>query len=482
MNSRNYHRFLSAVIVMILLPLGARSAEDPIYRAETLAAFPEIVRAANASGYAYARDEYLSDVIGARLSGSPQAEFAAHYVADQMRGLGLAVRLEKVMVPHWVRGVETAEMVDWPGRPGAIEQRLVVTALGGSVATAASGITAPVVVVRDFKELDALGASVRGKIVLYDVVFDKRLGAAGQGGDAYGEIVAYRGRGPSAAARYGAVATLIRSIGSADYRLPHTGLTFYKKGVPAIPAGALTTEDADMIARLAARGQVSVHLTLTPKILPDAPSENVIADLPGTADPEKIVIVSGHLDSWDLGTGATDDGAGVAEAMGVMSVLHDLKLRPRATIRFIAWMNEENGVRGGTAYAADEKATLPNHLAAIESDSGSAPPIGLNTSLSGAAAPFLEPIAESLIVNGSPHVTYDAGSETDIGPIAELGVPAFAPEQDDPKYFDYHHTAADTFDKVTPAGIAANVAVLATLAYGLADANRTPAREKVQDR
>ncbi|MBD5654406.1 MAG: M20/M25/M40 family metallo-hydrolase [Candidatus Eremiobacteraeota bacterium] len=482
MTALTFHRALFAIVLATLLPLDARAADPAIYDPATLAAFPTIVRAANASDYAYRQDEYLSDVIGARLSGSPQAEFGVQYVADRMRELGLKVRLEKVMVPHWVRGLETADIVDWAGRPGAIEQHLAVTALGGSVATPTSGITAPVVVVHDFKELDALGAAVRGKIVLYDVVFDKRLSAAGQGGDAYGAIVAYRGRGPSAAARYGAVATLIRSLGSADYRLPHTGLTGYKKGVPPIPAGALSTEDADLIARLAARGPVTVHVTLTPKTLPDAPSENVIADLTGSTDPEKIVIVSGHLDSWDLGTGATDDGAGVAEAMGVMAVLHDLRLRPRTTIRFIAWMNEENGVRGGTAYAADEKASLPNHLAAIESDSGAASPIGLNTSLSGAAAPFLEPIAESLVANGSPHVTYDAGSETDIGPIAELGVPAYAPQQDDPKYFDYHHTAADTFDKVSPSGITANVAVLATLAYGLADANRQPAREKFGER
>lgn len=477
MTSRYRSLALALAAGVLVVPLDSHAAEAPVYAPSTLAALPAIVRAARASDYAYRQDEYLSDAIGARLSGSPQAELGVRYVAAKMRELGLAVRLEKVMVPHWVRGAETAEATDWPGHSGSIVQKLAITALGGSVATPAGGITAPVVVVHDYKELDALGASVRGKIVLYDVVFDKHLAAAGLGGDAYGDIVGYRGRGPSAAAKYGAVATLIRSLGSADYRLPHTGLTGYKAGVPKIPAGALATEDADLIARLSERGPVTVHLTLTPQTLPNAPSENVVADLRGSTDPDKIVIVSGHLDSWDLGTGATDDGAGVAEAMGAMSVLHDLGLRPRATIRFVAWMNEENGVRGGNAYAVDEKSSLPNHIAAIESDSGADAPDGISTSLSNASEPFLEPIAEALVANSSPHLTYQGGSETDIGPIVKLGVPAFAPEQNSPTYFAYHHTAADTFDKVSETGIAANVAVLATLAYGLADAIRSPARE-----
>jgi len=388
--------------------------------------------------------------------------------------------MEPVTVSHWVRGEETGELTAWPGRMTDTTQKVVLTALGMSVATPEGGITAGVVVVNDFAELAALGsAGVRGKIVLYNVKFDKRLALAGDGSDAYGEVVGYRFAGPSAAARLGAVATLVRSLGSADYRLPHTGSTGYAKGVTPIPAAAITAEDAELISRLAKNGPVTMHLTMTPRFLPDVKSENVIADLRGSESPDQIVIVSGHLDSWDLGTGATDDGAGVAQAMGVMSVLHDLGLRPRRTIRCIAWMNEENGVAGGRAYAADERAHIADTVAAIETDSGAAYPLGFNTSLSRAADPFLEPIANALVANGSPQIRFANDSETDVGPIVELGVPAYAPVQDDPKYFDYHHTAADTIDKVDPAGMAANTAVLATLAFALADAVSLPAREPV---
>ncbi len=308
------------------------------------------------SDLAYREDAYLSDVIGPRLSGSSQDAAAVAYVADRMRALGLAVRLEPVMVPDWVRGEESASLVNWAHRPAGDTQKIVVTALGTSVATPPQGITAPVVVVHGFDELATLGARVRGAIVLYDVPFDKRLAAAGEGGDAYGEVIGYRSRGPSAAAKLGAVASLVRSLGSADDRLPHTGLTHYAAGIAKIPAGAVTTEDAELIARLAQRGPVTMHLTLTPRTLPDAKTDNVIADLPGTGSPACSVIVSGHLDSWDLGTGATDDGAGVAEAMSAMATLHDLAVKPRCTIRFIAYANEESGQRGGATYARDETA------------------------------------------------------------------------------------------------------------------------------
>jgi len=429
------------------------------------------------SDLAYREDAYLSDVIGPRLSGSSQDAAAVAYVADRMRALGLAVRLEPVMVPDWVRGEESASLVNWAHRPAGDTQKIVVTALGTSVATPPQGITAPVVVVHGFDELATLGARVRGAIVLYDVPFDKRLAAAGEGGDAYGEVIGYRSRGPSAAAKLGAVASLVRSLGSADDRLPHTGLTHYAAGIAKIPAGAMTTEDAELIARLAQRGPVTMHLTLTPRTLPDAKTDNVIADLPGTGSPACSVIVSGHLDSWDLGTGATDDGAGVAEAMSAISTLHDLAVKPRCTIRFIAYANEESGQRGGATYARDETARLGTIVVAIESDSGAAMPIGFGTSLSAAAAPALEPIAAALRTIGAPVIEYGIGSETDVEPLALASVPVFAPVQHDPKYFDYHHTAADTFDKVDKAGIAQNAAVLATLAYGLSQAAPGVARE-----
>src|SRR5213592_3852037 len=248
------------------------------------------------------------------------------------------------MVPHWLRGEETAALVQFPGQADNTVQKIVLCALGASVATPANGITAEVVVAKNFDELKALPHDkVAGKIVLFNYPFDKQMAAEGRGGDAYGEAVVYRGDGPSAAALQGAIACLIRSVGGADYRLPHTGMTDYAKDAPKIPAGAVTTEDADLMANLVPQGPVKMKLVLTPQTLPDIESANMIADIKGSEHPEQVVIVSGHLDSWDLGTGAIDDGAGVAVSMETANLIQNLRLKPKRTIRVIAWMNEENG-------------------------------------------------------------------------------------------------------------------------------------------
>src|SRR3984957_19177030 len=287
--------------------------------------------------YAYRQLAHLTENIGPRPTGSIQASAAAEYVAAELRRLGLEVRLEPVTVPHWVRGAETAVLTEYPGMVPNTTQKIVLTALGGSSATPADGLTADVVTVDTFEELQALGRDkVAGKIVLFDELFDKQKAAAGFAFASYGDAVLYRVAGPKAAAGLGTVAALIRSIGSADYRLPHTGIS-----VPAgIPAGAVTAEDADLIVHLAAQGKVRMHLTLTPQKLPDETSYNVIADLKGSEHPEEIVVVSGHLDSWDLGTGAIDDGAGVVIAMETAEILQRLHLRPARTLRVIAWMDE----------------------------------------------------------------------------------------------------------------------------------------------
>ena len=257
-----------------------------------------------------------------------------------MRKLGATVTLQPVKVPHWVRGAETAELVDYRGRPAGLSQRVVLTALGNSGATPAAGLTAPVIVVHSLDELNARAADVKGRIVLIDVPFDQAMANNGLAGTAYGEGSRVRVTGPARAGKLGAVAALVRSVGGANFRIAHTGVTLFNDAKP-IPAAAVTTEDALLITRLAARGPVSMHLTLTPQTLPDADSFNVIADWPGTDKADEIVIVSGHLDSWDLGTGANDDGTGVAGAMGVIATLKSLDYRPRRTIRVIAWMNEE---------------------------------------------------------------------------------------------------------------------------------------------
>jgi len=459
-------------VLMMLLPTVAfaQFGQGPQvpnpFSPQTMQEMKQIQQAALNSDYAWRQLAHLSENIGPRLSGSPQAQAAVDYVADEMRKLGLEVRTEKVMVPHWVRGAETAALVEYPGQAPGSTQKVVLTALGGSVATPADGITAEVVVVNDFDELQALGRDkVAGKIVLYNVPFDKRLAAQGNGGAAYGLSVMYRGGGPSAAARLGALAAINRSAGGGDYRSPHTGATNYAADAPKIPAAAICAEDAEMIAHLAQQGTVRMHLVLTPQTLPDAPSYNVVADIKGSEHPEQVVIVSGHLDSWDLGRGAIDDGAGVAVSMQVANLLKQLNLHPKKTIRVIAWMNEENGGMGGRTYAKDHAGEVANHYAAIETDLGAGHPTGFGAPAG--AMGLLRPIASVLLSSGAGLIT-PGGGGSDIGPLATQGVPTFSPIQDSRFYFNYHHTAADTLDKVDPRELQENAAVVAVLAYGLA--------------
>lgn len=442
----------------------------PPYSAQTLADMKRLQEAALKSDYAYKQVAHLSNNIGPRLSGSAQAQKAVEYVAGELKALGLEVQLEKVMVPHWVRGEETGALVQFPGQAPNTTQKIVLTALGGSVATPASGLTAEVVVARNFAELQALGREkVAGKIVLFNYPFDKEMAAQGHGLDAYGEAVAYRGAGPSAAARLGAVAALIRSVGGAEYRIPHTGATRYANDAPKIPAGAVSAEDADLIASLVPQGPVGMRLLLTPQQLPDAVSYNVIADLKGSEHPEQVVIVSGHLDSWDLGTGAIDDGAGVAVAMQVANLARQLQLRPRRTIRVIAWMNEENGLMGGRTYAQNRVAEMANQFAALESDLGAGHPLGLNIRAKQEVLPLLEPVAQVLQATGAGLLAFSEDTGSDLIPMAAAGVPTFSPMQDNRTYFNYHHTAADTLDKIVPGELAENAAVMAVTAYALAN-------------
>jgi carboxypeptidase Q len=429
--------------------------------------------AALSSDYAWRQAAHLTENIGPRLSGSPQAQQAVDYVASELRRLGLDVKLEKVMVPHWVRGEERAELTIYPGQPPpvpgqqtATTQKIVLTALGNSAATPPEGLTAEIVVVDSFDELAALGRDkVAGRIVLFNEKFDKGMAAAGHGLEAYETAVAYRGRGPLAAQQLGAAAALVRTVGGADFRLPHTG----NSTRAGIPAAAVTAEDADLIADLSKQGRVVMHLVLTPQTLPDEVSYNVIADLRGSERPEQIVIASGHLDSWDLGTGAIDDAAGIAVAMQTANLCKQLGLQPSRTLRVIAWMNEENGSRGSAAYMADYKDSLPSHVAAIESDLGANHPLGFGGFFDPSAIPILRQIAGELAPIGANLVENTGESGADIDPLAEAGVPVFAPMQDSRFYFNYHHSAADTLDKIDPHELAENAAVMAVLSYALAD-------------
>ncbi len=441
-----------------------------LYSDATIDEMRQIQKAATATDYAYRQDGYLSNNIGPRLAGSAQAERAVQYVADEMRSLGLEVRLQKVMVPHWVRGLEHGELIEYMGMAPGTTQKVVLTALGGSIATPADGITADIVVVSSFDDLAALGRDkIAGKIVLFNYKFDRTMAASGFGGAAYGQAVQYRFGGAVAAARFGAIGVLVRSAGGSQNRLAHTGLMGYTDGVTKIPAAAVSFEDAETIAWLAKMGKVRIKLTLTPQTLPNAVSYNVIADLKGSEKPDEVVIVSGHLDSWDLGTGAIDDGAGVAVSMQVPFLLKTLGLRPIRTIRFIAWMDEEQGGSGSKVYFEEQKGNIARHFAAIESDLGASHPLGLYFAGKAEALPFLTPISNILNAQGAGLVQQQGGVGADVGPLTEKGVPSFAPWFDQRTYFNYHHNAADTFDKVNPKEISDVGSVVAVLAYGLAN-------------
>jgi hypothetical protein len=470
------HSLSLTVLASVLLSAGviAAPANDP-------ATLAQIRDSAMANDWAYERLADMTDLVGPRLSGSAGAAAAVEQVADAMRKLGAKVTLQPVKVPHWVRGAETAELVDYTGRPAGITQKIVLTALGGSGATPAAGLTAPVIVVRSFEELKAQGAKVKGSIVLFDVAFDQEMADRGHAGSAYGRGAGFRFGGPKLAAEMGAAGALVRSVGGANYRIAHTGATGLVDGA-RIPAAAVTAEDAMLMSRLSARGPLKMRLVLTPQNLPDADSFNVIADWPGSDKADEVVIVSGHLDSWDLATGANDDGTGVVGAMGVIETLKKLNLKPRRTIRVIAWMNEENGTRGGKAYFEANKDKLDKHFAAIESDSGGGRPFGFIGSVTQPMVKYFAPLQTALQPIGAGiFERHDIAGAADTGPLERAGVPVFEPLVDSSAYFNYHHTAADTLDKVSPLELKRHVAVMTSLTWYLANMEENIGRVPQQD-
>jgi len=443
-----------------------------LYSEKTMKELELLQQAALAGDYAYRITRHLSNNIGPRLSGSAQAQTAVEYVADEMRKAGMEVRLQKVMVPHWVRGIETGEVIDFPGMAANTTQKIVLTALGGSVATSTDGLTAEIVVVKSFEELNELGRDkIAGKIVLYNNKFDTKMQESGFGGAAYGQAVQFRFAGAMNAARLGAVGVLVRSAGGSQNRLAHTGSMGYDPNIAKIPGAAVSYEDAEMLAHLASEGRVRVRIVLTPKTLPDAISYNVIGDVKGSEKPDEIVVVGGHLDSWDLGTGAIDDAAGVAVSMQAAYLVKKLNLKTRRTIRVVAFMNEENGGAGGRGYFDEYKSAV--HFAAIESDLGASHPLGFDFSGKPEALPFFAPLSNVLLSQGANQVQLRPGGVgADIAPLTQAGVPSFAPWFNQQTYFNYHHTAADTFDKVNPKELGELGAVMAVLAYGLANLER----------
>ncbi|HEX7380701.1 MAG TPA: M20/M25/M40 family metallo-hydrolase [Nevskiaceae bacterium] len=426
----------------------------------------------------YAESELfiLTNQIGARPAGSPAAQAAATQVSTAMRVLGLEVHDMPVTVPRWVRGEERATLLEYPGQPTGVERPIAVAALGNSPATSDDGLEAPLLVVHSYDELQLHAKAARGRIVLFDVPFSQRLADNGYAATAYARAAGYRLHGPAAAARLGAVAALVRSAGGAENALLHTGSTLWSADDPAqIPAATVTAEDATLLAQLAAKGTVRMRLLLKPQTLPPAPDRNVIADLRGTNDPSQIVVVSAHLDSWDLGSGAQDDAVGVAVTMGVAAVLRQLNLRPRRTIRFIAWANEENGLSGALAYRREMASSLADHVAAIENDTGAGQPFGIAAQITPDSMPLLAPVFDALTPMGTSILVRSAHPvAADIAPLNAAGVPGFAPLVDMRHYFDVHHSAADTLDKIDPIDVRRQVAVEAVLAWWLANADALP--------
>ena len=431
------------------------------------AAAEQLITAALRDSAAYARLARLVDGFGHRHSGSESLERSLDWIVAEMRRDGFEnVRKEPVMVTHWVRGAESAELI----RPW--RKPLAMLGLGRSIGTPAGGIRAPVLVVRSFAELRARAADARGKIVLFNVPFDTTLHPFA----AYGRAVQYRGVGADSASAVGAVAALVRSVTPHSLNTPHTGaMSPYDTSgrIRPIPAAAVTVEDAEMMQRLQDRGErIEVHLTMGARTLPPARSHNVVAEIRGSEKPEEIVVMGGHIDSWDVGQGAMDDAGGCVAAWEALRLIKALGVRPKRTIRVVFWTNEEIGLAGATGYRDAHRHEVDKHVLAMESDNGVFRPLALQVGAGPGGIAMMQSVASLL-----GHVGVDSaragGAQADISPLYALGVPAFNIATDASKYFWYHHSHSDTIDKLNPVDLARNVAIFAVVANTFANSAET---------
>jgi carboxypeptidase Q len=412
-----------------------------------------LIAEASASHFAWDRLAELGDTFGHRLSGSASLEAAIQWAAAEMRKDGLEnVRLDPVKVPHWVRGDERAEIIE-PGH-----HRIAMLGLGNSVGTPPDGVEGEVLVVRSFEDLEGRAPHVKGRIVVYNAPFTT-----------YRETVRYRTDGPSRAATLGAVAALVRSVGPPGLRTPHTGALRYAAGHPMIPAAAIATEDANRLQRMQDRGnRVRVRLRMGAHFLPDADSFNVIGEIRGRERPDEFVVVGAHIDSWDVGTGSTDDGAGCVVTWEALRLMRKLDLRPRRTVRVVLFTNEENGLRGAFDYRDRYRDELPNHVMMLESDSGVFRPTGFGFTGSDTARQRVRQIAALLRPIGADTIG-PTGGGADIGPsVQAASIPAMSLEVDG-DYFLIHHTEADTVDKIDPDHMSRASAAVAVMAFVVAD-------------
>ncbi|AFL86648.1 putative aminopeptidase [Terriglobus roseus DSM 18391] len=434
----------------------------------------KILAAGMADDDGYKALTYLTDHVGNRITGSTRLNDAVTWGAELMRKAGLQnVKVQPAMVPHWIRGNESAEIV------GPVKKPLHMLGLGMSVGTPKEGITAPVVFFSDFKELDALGPdALKGKIALFN-----------PGWKGYGVGSQYRTGSASKAAAHGAAAVLVRSATGLAMQTPHTGTLRYDPAVPTkIPAAALSVEDALLLERLVKEGKpVTVHLQMDAHQEADVESGNVMGEITGSEKPNEVVVLGGHIDSWDVGQGAQDDGGGIMATFEAVSLLHKLGLKPKRTIRVVFWVSEESNDSGGIAYRKMLGDKVNDHVAAIEMDGGAEKPLGMNYGAFGGGrrgAPSATPPAMSADDQKSQAIMLDivsllgsidaatlspGGGGSDIGPITAEGVPALSPRTVGEHYFDWHHTEADTLDKVDPDSFKRNTSMLAVTAYILAD-------------
>jgi len=411
---------------------------------------------------AYELIRSLTTEVGPRLAGSPGDARAVEWAVRNLKALGFAnVRAEPVTVPRWIRGEARAEIVaPWP-------QTLMVAALGGSVATPEGGLEAEVVPVTS---LDDLKAQPRERIAGRIVFFTGRM-ARSQDGSGYGKTVPPRGTGAAEAAKLGAVAMVMRSAGTSSGRTPHTGAQRVANGIPPIPALALSNPDGDMLERQLATGQpVRLRLVNTSRWDGEAQSANVIGEIPGRSHKDEVILLGAHLDSWDLGTGAHDDGSGVAIVTAAAKLIGDLKQRPKRTLRVVLYANEEFGLSGGKAYAAAYQGAIDKHVLGLESDLGAFRPFGLSARVGPDRLPLVRAMQSVLEPLGVAYTGTEASGGADLGPLRELGMPVMDLDTDAIPYFDLHHTAEDTFDKVDPALVRQNVAAFAAIAYLAAEA------------
>jgi hypothetical protein len=471
---------------LVLLGLVLGGAAQPARAQELAASYRETSRQllarALADEGAWHKLEHLTTRIGHRLSGSPGLEQAIAWAHAGMKAEGLdGVRLQPVKVPRWVRGRESLRVVS------PVPRELPVLGLGMSVGTPPQGITAPVVVVRDFDELDALGrAKVEGRVVVFASEWGEGLPFEG-----YARTVRYRSEGALAAAELGGLAALVRSATGRSIGSPHTGSLTYVEGVPRIPAAAITVEDAEWLRRMAATGEtVTVSLQMEARLEGEANSANVIAEIRGRETPEEVVVMGGHYDSWDVGQGAHDDGCATMAAWQALTILKELGLRPRRTLRVVLWTNEENGLNGGHAYHAALAGDFASHVAAIEMDGGCERPVGFGLSLAqpgearrrrgeSQASEPTDPKALAALATvrqiGSLFDSIDAaavrwgGGGADIGPLMREGVPGLSLDTVGERYFDWHHSHGDTLDKVKPEDLRRATGMLAVMGFVLAD-------------